>query len=418
MNKLKLPKHPHKGMKIYCHRCKRDNPNCNHYEILRFKVKVHVAGGAGEKRTKVLKSTDYNEAVKEAIDFENELKSTNYVRVDIKEEGNDYSILDAVIQYQRYLSGQHRYAHKVKIVSTEYQKECIRYCQFFLDSIKDVKNVLTTRIVKVDQSDVARFYLWAESHYNEKTFNKCMSALRAFYKFLIEVEEIVMKNQFAVYESKTVIKKDILTLTKDEFQTIIDSVGVVEPYHVLGGKGERKNMYRPYLVEGFKLFLLTGGRREEVVELKWGDIYITIEGYRFFKIPNKKVNRIKKTNNYNKYIPINADLFELLMEMGFEKMKSTNEYILFPERNVKTKTIMNDLSKAFSHYIKESGIEKEVSLKNLRKTYISWVNRVMGINTGLLTSHSGQQILKDHYIDSTILTSIEEATLKIKVFGT
>jgi hypothetical protein len=106
------------------------------------------------------------------------------------------------------------------------------------------------------------------------------------------------------------------------------------------------------------------------------------------------------------------------MEMGFEKMKSTNEYILFPERNVKTKTIMNDLSKAFSHYIKESGIEKEVSLKNLRKTYISWVNRVMGINTGLLTSHSGQQILKDHYIDSTILTSIEEATLKIKVFGT
>jgi hypothetical protein len=26
--------------------------------------------------------------------------------------------------------------------------------------------------------------------------------------------------------------------------------------------------------------------------------------------------------------------------------------------------------------------------------------------------------LKDHYIDSTILTAIEEATLKIRVFGT
>jgi integrase len=418
MNKLKLPKHPHKGLKIYCHKCKRDNPTCNHFEIHRFKIKVHVAGGAGEKRTKVLQSLTYNDAVKEAIDFEKELKANNYQKMVVKDEGNDYSILDAVIQYQRYLSGQHRYAHKVKKVSVDYQKECIRYCQFFLDNIKPFKNVLTTRIVKVDQSDVARFYSWAETHYREKTFNKCMSALRAFYNFLIDVEEIVMKNQFAVYESKSVIKKDILTLTKNEFQTIIDSIGIVNPYQVLGGKGERKNMFRPYLVEGFKLFLLTGGRREDVVELKWNDIYITIEGFRFFKIPNKKVNRIKKTESYNKYIPINADLFGLLTELGYEEKKNTNDYILFPERNVKTKTIMNDLSKGFTHYLKESGIEKDVSLKNLRKTYISWVNRVMGKSTGLLTSHSGEQVLNDHYIDSTILTAIEEATLKIRVFGT
>ena len=418
MNKLKLPTHPHKGMKIYCHKCKRDNPTCNHFEIQRFKIKVHVAGGAGEKRTKVLKSLTYNEAVKEAIDFENDLKANNYEKLIVIEEGNDYSILDAVIQYQRYLSGQHRYAHKVKKVSIDYQKECMRYCQFFLDNIKDVKNVISTRIVKVDQSDVARFYLWAENHYSEKTFNKCMSALSAFYKFLIDVEEIVMKNQFAVYESKSVVKKDILTLTKNEFQTVIDSIGIANPYQILGGKGERKNMFRPYLVEGFKLFLLTGGRREEVVDLKWCDISITVEGFRFFKIPNKKVNRIKKTESYNKYIPINADLYELLLELGYEEKKNTNDYILFPERKVKTKTIMNDLSKCFTHYIKESNIEKEVSLKNLRKTYISWVNRVMGKSTGLLTSHSGEQVLKDHYIDSTILTAIEEATLKIRVFGT
>ena len=108
----------------------------------------------------------------------------------------------------------------------------------------------------------------------------------------------------------------------------------------------------------------------------------------------------------------------MLLELGYEEKKNTNDYILFPERKVKTKTIMNDLSKCFTHYIKESNIEKEVSLKNLRKTYISWVNRVMGKSTGLLTSHSGEQVLKDHYIDSTILTEIEEATLKISVFGT
>ncbi|MFV8392471.1 hypothetical protein [Flavobacterium sp. LB2P6] len=138
---------------------------------------------------------------------------------------------------------------------------------------------------------------------------------------------------------------------------------------------------------------------------------------RFFKIANRKVNKIKKTEEYNKYIPINEDLFDLLLELGYEINKNTNDYILFPERTVKAKTIMDALSKSFSHYVKESGVEKHVSLKNLRKTYITWMYRVMGKNTGLLTSHSGEKILKDHYIDSTVLSAIEEATLKIRVFG-
>lgn len=202
MNKLKLPKHPHKGMKIYCYKCKRDNPTCNHYDIHKFKVRIHIAGSENKKITKVLNSKDYNEAVKEAIDFEKELIANNYEKIVLVEEGNDYSILDAVIQYQRYLSGQHRYAHKIKKVSIEYQKECVRYCKYFLDNVNQVKNVTKTRIVNVDQNDVARFYRWAEGQYADKTFNKCMSSLKAFYIFLIDVEEILMKNQFLVYESK------------------------------------------------------------------------------------------------------------------------------------------------------------------------------------------------------------------------
>lgn len=420
MIKLKLPKHPHKGVKIYCHKCKRDNPNCRHFDVHRFKVKVHIIGSDNKKRTKILFSRDYNEAVIEAIEFEKELIACNYEKLVQVEEGNDYSILDAVLQYQRYLAGQHRYSHKIKKVSVEYQKECIRYCQYFLDNINPVKNVAQTRIINVDQSDVGRFYTWADNHYGEKSFNKCLSGLRAFFKFLIDVEEIVMKNQFAVYESKSILKKEVMTLTKEEFNLVIDSVGIANPYKILGGRGERKNMFRPYLVNGFKLFLMTGGRREEVVDLKWNDIMITVEGVKFFAIGNKKVNRIKKTEEsqkYNKHIPINEDLFDLLVQMGYHDKKYSEDFILFPERKVKTKTIMNDLSKAFSHYLNEAGVEKEVSLKNLRKTYITWVNRVMGKNTGILTSHGGEQVLKDYYLDSKILSAIEEAVLKVRVFG-
>tara|TARA_R110000868_G_scaffold1859_1_gene14813 strand:- start:109 stop:1374 length:1266 start_codon:yes stop_codon:yes gene_type:complete len=420
MNKLKLPKSPYKGMKIYCHKCKRDNPTCKHFDAHKFKVKIHVAGGGNKKRTKVLTSKDYAKAVIEAIEFEKDLIANNYERLVQVEDGNDYSILDAVLQYQRYLAGQHRYSHKVKKVTLDYQKECVRYCKLFLDNINPVKNVAQTRIINVDQTDVGRFYTWAENHYGEKTFNKCLGGLRAFFKFLIDVEEIVMKNQFAVYESKEVLKKEVVILTEEEFNKVLDSVGVVNPYQILGGKGERKNMFRPYLVEGFKLFLLTGGRREEVVDLKWSDILITVEGIKFFTISNRKVNRIKKTEQiqkYRKHIPINDDLFDLLVQLGYYDKKNSTDFILFPERKVKTKTIMNDLSKAFSHYLKESGVDKDVSLKNLRKTYITWMNRVLGKNTRLLTSHGGEQVLKDYYLDDKILSAIEEATLKIRVFG-
>jgi site-specific recombinase XerD len=35
-----------------------------------------------------------------------------------------------------------------------------------------------------------------------------MGALKAFFKFLIEIEEVQMKNPFASYESKKSIKKN------------------------------------------------------------------------------------------------------------------------------------------------------------------------------------------------------------------
>lgn len=418
MEKLKLPKNPHTGLKIYCHRCKRDNPTCNHYDIHKYKVRIHVPGTKNKKVTKVLDAKNYNDAVVQAIELEKELKSNNYQKVIVTEFGNDYSILDAVIRYNQYLTGNYEYSQFVKNVSDGHRKECIRFCTYFCNTIKETKDLTLTRVVEINRKDVAKFYTWASTHYaSEKSFNKCMGALKAFFKFLIDIEEVQMKNPFDSYESKKAQKKNVETLTKEEFQKIIDVIGVANPISKLGGKGEKKNMYKPYLIEGFKLFLLTGGRREEVVDLRWSDIFVNVKGIRFFSIGNKKVNRSKKTDAYIKYIPINEDLFQLLNELGYQEKKNSKDFILFPQRNVLTKTIMNDLSKAFTHYKKQAGITKNVSLKNLRKTYITWLHLAMGKDTGILTSHSGEQVLLDHYIDRTILNAVEEATLNFRVYG-
>lgn len=417
MSRLKLPKNPHTGLKIYCHKCKLDNPTCNHYDIQKYRVRIHISGTKNKKVTKVLKSRDYKDAVSEAILIEKELKANNYQKVKTSCSGNDYSIVDAVIRYNQYLSGNYEFAQHVKDVSKGHKDECIRFCTYFCNSFKGAKNIEITRIVDVTKNDVARFYLWANSHFgSEVSFNKCMGALKAFFKFLIDIEEINMKNPFESYTSKKKIKKNIETLTKDEFENIISAIDTANPIVKLGGKGEKKNLYRFYLKDGFKLFLLTGGRREEVVDLKWSDILITIEGTKFFKIDNKKVNRQKGSDAYVKYLPINQDLFELLIKLGYNEKKTTSDFILFPERKVKSITIMNDLSKAFTHYKKEAGITKSISLKNLRKTYITWLRLAMGKDTGLLTSHGGEQVLLDHYIDSTILNAVEKASLNFKVY--
>jgi hypothetical protein len=78
---------------------------------------------------------------------------------------------------------------------------------------------------------------------------------------------------------------------------------------------------------------------------------------------------------------------------------------------------MNDLSKGFTHYKKGAGIKKNISLKSLRKTYISWVNQVMGRETGLLTSHTNNNVIEKYYLDQKILSAIETGAMKIRVFG-
>ncbi|MNK07658.1 site-specific tyrosine recombinase XerC [compost metagenome] len=419
--KLKLPKKPYKGIKIYCNLCKKDNPSCKHFDRHTYRMRLHVPGTKNSTKVRVLESRDYDGAVEEAIEFKREMIACNYVSAIVTPEGNDYSLADAILKYLQYLDGEHEYAHLKKEVSKGHKDECVRFCELFANNVKEVKDIFKMRVIDTSQNDVARFYLWAEKHYAAKTFNKCMAALKAFYQFLIDVEGLEMKNPFRTYVAKHVIVDDIETLTQDEFNGIIDAIEKCSPYMVLK-TGNRKTMHQPYLKDAFKLFLLTGGRREEIVDLKWSDIYTSVQGVKFFKIANLKVKRSSKGKSNNKipfkYLPINSDLFDFLKEQGYEKNKNTNNYILHPDRQVTSKTIMDNLSKAFTHYRIEAGIKKSISFNNLRKTYLTWVRAVMQKDTGVLSSHATEAVIEKHYIDPKILSVIEKGALEIKVFGT
>lgn len=419
MAKLKEPK-AIKGLKLYCNKCKRDNPKCNHFGSHVYRVRVHKPGTKKGVFSEVLNTKDLDKAYELASAFRNKLKASNYHRIQKKAEYKNYFLPDAVLQYYKYLKGQHRYAHYNKNVSDAHAEEYYKFCSFFCDSMRengyDVKNILVTTISDPQVSD---FYRWADNHYpSGKTFNKCMSALSTFFKFLIKVEKIKMDNPFIEYTSKEVEKTNIQSITKDEFDSILNIIGVADPYQIFEGtRVERKDMYRPFLKSAFKLFLLTGGRREEVVELRWSDI-LYAESFKFFHIKNLKVNRIQKgKKTQKKYIPIGEDLMKLLLELGYESKKETSDYIFFPERNIKSKTIMDFLSKSFTHYRKAANITRDLTLSDLRKTYISWVRAVMEEDTMKITDHKGNKVLEDHYFDKTVLSANEKAALNVKIFG-
>ena len=54
MKKLTLPKNHLKGLKIYCNKCKKYNPKCNHIDDLLYRVVVHIPGTKNSTKIKTL----------------------------------------------------------------------------------------------------------------------------------------------------------------------------------------------------------------------------------------------------------------------------------------------------------------------------------------------------------------------------
>ena len=74
------------------------------------------------------------------------------------------------------------------------------------------------------------------------------------------------------------------------------------------------------------------------------------------------------------------------------------------------------ISKAVTHYAEGAGINKKVSLRHLRRTYITWMNQAMGVETGKLTSQT-EGVMNNYYIDPKIVALAERAARDLRIFG-
>jgi hypothetical protein len=113
-----------------------------------------------------------------------------------------------------------------------------------------------------------------------------------------------------------------------------------------------------------------------------------------FRIPNTKVNQFKKQETYFSYTPITEDLAEVPAQFP---MTDPDAYIIEPGISNRD-TLKSAISKAFTHYWRQTGSKKEVSFKHLRKTYVTMLTKAIG-EKALFVKHNEDKTAVKHYLD-------------------
>ncbi len=453
IRRKKLPTGKHEGVCIVCNKCKKhffwtqkylpdENgtskkvepicgdsqvkfSNCPDYTRHRFKTRFHIPGSNMARASKTLDVTNYNDAVIQAIQFKKEYTEELFsMQTQTCTHGKAIFLFDVQIAYLNFLDNVDVPEHQKVQRTDKYIKEQAKSLEQFNIALSKKKiNKKIIAIHKISDIHVGYFHSYLTDHlsYANKTYNNKMTSLSSFFEWAIDNYDLPLKNPFKKVRRKSTKTKNI-TITKEEFNNLINPKNMCyeNGWVVIGNRtAKRRNVYRDFLSHGIQLCLHTGGRREEVVELRWDMIHEINNIISYIEFNNLKVERMLgdgyNDNVQTNVIPITQDLKELLFKLGYEEHKGSSEFIICPNREkTSTKTIMENLSKGFSHYYDRLNTGKNLQMKCLRKTYLTYLKLAMGNDMRKLDSHSTDEILNKHYIDATV---INKAIAEMTIFG-
>lgn len=423
-----------KGLYTFCLKCKQLTgsrkcgmtkkriSSCKNTEHHRFRAVVTVPGTNGTKRKKkILEARTLKDAIVEKLEFESELKSNNYQNTDkhiLPKEVKPTLLIECMAMYIGYLNNEGVEAHMMKVRSSKHLWEVENYFVKFSRCLKAKGvDVELFKIEELNDRCVALFhsYILEELKHSNKTYNKMMSLFRQFVDWLIHKRGYDVPNPFTSVQ-RLRENRDKTVLTAKEFKVFLSVIKSENGIKELPS-GERKNQYREWLVLCFKLALETGLRREEFMNLKFSDIVCDEHGKpRFIEVENYKVNRMRggdRISQQKKYVPITKGLLLLLDELQFEEYKGSEVFIVGRKEKANRNTLIDFVSKSFSHFWKQTGSDKNVQLKHLRKTYLTALVEHFGDKAPMISDHSGIEVLKKHYVNDQQLAS---ATNNFAVF--
>ncbi len=395
------------GLRVFCSKCPKlynfDTIHlCPHdSESQTYKSFIYLSNGT-QKTT--YKTKNYTEALALAIEFKKNVQ--NGIKQFYIKEPDELTVLDAANKFLNFKHGINVPIHMQETYSTEYLKSIEFYVGQFLKIMKDSGfNVKTINIKQLNEEHVGAWVIKIRSQYSKGTWNGPLRIMRLWIDYVIKRHKIDMYNPFL--DVKLVSHENtVRAITKTEFENVCNAVETMDPIRPLNGTtNKHKNLYRPYLVPGFKLALYTGLRREELATLQWQNIF-QIENTNDYMIitDNLKVERLTGKKYKRKYIPVGEELTKILHELGWKEKIGEPTFIIDPNRTVKIKTIMSALTKGFSHYYQQCYPEITPKQFNiLRKTYLTYMGSELGQDVVKFSSHNGMQVLWNHYFDERIL---------------
>jgi len=446
----KLPQNKRiKNLYLFCNKCKSlvydgkkckvtemDMVKCKHGEDkFVFKGIWHVPGSGQSRRTKTFSASNVDDAIRQLLDYEKQLKEHGYATNKGQEKNKD------IVQKSENIKGQtqpklltHCMGRFLAFLNNEgvhpefqhhrskgHIDEVERFFRYSAQGLKKAGyNLPSLTVDEIDDHLVGDIvsYIRSEKKFSNSTFNKFLSIQTGFINWLRDDQGYALRNPFKKVPRKGVYP-DILTITEVEYKKLLSMItpeNGVKAYS--NGRFPSRNTFRSYLKDGIELGLETGVRREEIVSILFKDIMedkISNEPLHIV-VPDIKVNRTKNNTPEEqklKFIPITSSLRDLIYRLGYEEHRGTDRYLIGHDKpGERGKVMMDNLSRGFSHYYRLLGTDRSLQFKCLRKTYLTGLDiHTKGAtkeygSTEDWSGHSSDAILAKHYKDPRQLANV------------
>ena len=210
-----------KALRITCYACgelvgdtckKTGKPimSCKYGDQHRFKIIAHVPGTRNTRKVKILTTRDYDEAVKQTIDFLDEVKGNkqNDSAIEktktiekVSDEPKPKTLSGEMARYVGYLKGDPEivpsFMRKPRTKSHIWDVERT-FKQFSICLKKSRYDAMSIGVREIDKQHIGKFhdYIFTDLKLSNRSYNKALTIFSSFYKFLNEFENIDIQNPF------------------------------------------------------------------------------------------------------------------------------------------------------------------------------------------------------------------------------
>lgn len=402
------------GIRIYCNSCgtfydprvehlKTRKNKCSHPpQNQRYKATIvePANGGKRKRRSIIFETRNLSDVILKGLEFKNYVKTKAIEQSKKQKPAKPKLLIDCLAMYLDFKSdvgvADHLKRGLRKSSLTEMKGHIIKW-QKASESIGD--NFCKLQVDRISAKNLAALIKFL-SNYSNSTQKKAFGFFNQFYRYLNENDYNIV-SPFNGIQISDALEHEPRAVTQNEFNKIVGEIR----NGTRADKVRGRSIYFDWLVEALTFSALTGRRREEFMMAKFSDIHLIngelLGGY--IKMLDSKYTRQNKHKigfkaKYTK-APIYPELYDFLMQMGYDKYKNTDRFIVAGDETKQRNTLANNLTNAFAYYRNQLNMDKRIQLKGLRKHFITRMRNEYGDNANFFTGHASSRIDKIHYYD-------------------